>query len=105
MTMPLSRLRALDVDDDPARDAIKGASSEAGSTRWLACRRKVTFPSASHRRRVSTLTPTAWATSPMRRYSATALSLSPRVDRDLGRLDREGDRQPGHQVQRGRGLD
>src|SRR6476646_4735692 len=102
--MPLIRLRALEVADDPASDAMSGASSSAGSTRWLCWRWKLTRPSDSHRRSVSTLTPTAWATSPIRRYSATDRSLRSRVDGDLGRLDREGDDEPGLEPELRRGL-
>ena len=86
-TIPVIRLRALDVADDPASEAISGARSSAGSTRWLCWRSKVTRPSASQRRSVSTLTPTAWATSPIRRYSATRT-------RCLGRAGRRRPRSP-----------
>ena len=73
-TTPCIRLRALETRSDPLTEAVSAASLSARSTRWLPRRSNWMVPLASQRRSVSTLTPTAWATSPMRKYSATSRS-------------------------------
>ncbi len=69
ITVPVSRLRAL-VRLVPARSVRSRVSSAAGTNRWPLRRSKVTRPSRSQRRSVSTLTPSALAAAPMRMRSS-----------------------------------
>jgi len=59
------RLRAL-VRPVPARSVRSRVSSAADTKRWLLRRSKLTRPSRSHRRSVSTLTPMTSAAAPIR---------------------------------------